>query len=94
MFNYLLQKHLPYLCFGVLGILTGRPPLARNLRRLLLLPLLPEVGEGVTRILGVGRVRLPQVQGNLVLRSLLVARPRCRPNGRVFTSRSYVPDQQ
>ena len=79
MLNYLLQKRSPSLCFVVPGIMTGRPPLVRNLRQLLLLPLLPEIGEGVTQIHGVGSIRLPLVQGSLVLLSLLAAEPHRRP---------------
>ena len=91
--NYLLRKRSPSLCFGMPGILTGRPPLVGNLQRLLL-PVLPEVGEGVTWIHEVGSVRLPLVQGSLVLLSLLVVEPRHHPSGRVFANRSYAPAQQ
>ena len=92
--NYPSLKHSLSWCFELLGILTRRPPLVRNLRRFLPLPLLPKVGEEVLRNHGEESARLPLVQLRVVPLSLLAMVPLRLSSGEVFRSRSYVPTQQ
>ena len=58
-----ITKAFTLLVFGMPGILTERPPLIRNLRRLLPLPLFPEVPQNH----GEGSARLPLVRIRIVL---------------------------